>query len=175
MQVHNTHVRRLPADPEEVGRLIDSLSAEDDRLWPLDWGPMRFDRPLDVGAVGGHGPVRYHVVGYAPGRWVRFRFTAPRGFAGFHEFSVQTGGEGAELHHLLSMRARGWAVLTWPLLWRPMHDAALEDALDRAERDLTGTVRRPARWSPWVRALRAALGLPRRSGESAQRPTISGT
>ena len=162
MHVHNLHVRRLPAGETEVGALIDSLAGENDRLWPADWPPMRFDRPLGVGAAGGHGPVRYHVVGHQPGRWVRFRFTGPRGFDGFHEFTVHPGGEATDLHNLLSMRTRGRAVLSWPLLWRPLHDAALEDCLDRAERQLTGTVRRPARWSRWVRALRALIARAQR-------------
>jgi hypothetical protein len=45
----------------------------------------------------------------------------------------------------------------WPLAVRWLHDALIEDALDRAE---TATAARPVparRWSPWVRLLRAAL------------------
>jgi hypothetical protein len=100
--------------------------------------------------------VRYGVVAHVPGRWARFRFTAPRGFDGFHEFTVhRRDSETTELHNLLSMRAHGPALLSWPLLWRPLHDACLEDCLDRAEEALTGTVRSPARWSPYVRVLRA--------------------
>ncbi|UNO43730.1 DUF2867 domain-containing protein [Streptomyces sp. MST-110588] len=38
---------------------------------------MRFDRPLGVGAYGGHGPVRYRVSAYDPGRRIRFDFTSP--------------------------------------------------------------------------------------------------
>ncbi|RDI49140.1 SRPBCC family protein [Nocardia mexicana] len=159
MAVVNIHSRQLPVAEDEVGGLIDSLAGVDDRLWPQDsWPPMRFDRPLGVGAVGGHGPVRYTVEGYQPGRWIRFRFTGPRGFDGFHEFTVHPGGDGtAELRHLLAMRARGPARFTWPLVFRRMHDACLEDSLDRAEREVTGTVRTPARWSPLVRALRAGI------------------
>ncbi|GAB2708183.1 SRPBCC family protein [Nocardia thraciensis] len=159
MAVVNIHSRQLPVAQDEAGELIDALAGDGDRLWPQDrWPPMRFDRPLGVGAVGGHGPVRYTVEGYQPGRWIRFRFTGPRGFDGFHEFTVHPGGGGtAELRHLLSMRARGPARLSWPLAFRWMHDACLEDSLDRAELAVTGAVRRPARWSPLVRALRAAI------------------
>jgi hypothetical protein len=156
MAVRNLHVRQLPVDEDAAGELIDSLAGPRDLLWSHDkWPPMQFDRPLGVGASGGHGPVRYRVIGYAPGRWIRFRFTAPRGFDGFHEYTVHREADGTELHHLLSMRARGSARITWPLLWRPLHDAALEDSLDRAERATTGTVRAAARWSWWVRLLRA--------------------
>ncbi len=123
---------------------------------------MRLDGPLAVGASGGHGPVRYTVEEYVPGRLVRFRFQAPRGFDGFHEFTVRPRpGGGSVLVHLLAMRARGPAPLSWPLVFRPLHDALLEDALDRAERELTGTVRAPARWSVYTRLLRRLAGAPR--------------
>ena len=159
MSAYNLHTRRLNATQEEVGALIDSLAGDHDRLWPNnDWPEMRFDRPLGVGAVGGHGPVRYAVEAYEPGCWVRIRFVAPRGFDGFHEFAVHPRGPGVtDLHHLLAMRLHFPAWLTYPLLWRPLHDALIEDTLDRAERTLTGRVRSPARWSPYVRLLRAIL------------------
>lgn len=162
MGVHNVHERLLPAKESEVGALIDTLACgEDDRLWPgAAWSPMEFDRPLGPGAVGGHGPVRYTVTGHVPGHWIRFEFTGPRGFHGFHELAVLPAGpDHTRLHHLLGMTPRGLARLTWPLLWRPLHDALIEDGLDRAELACTGTVRRPAHWSPYVRLLRTLLGL----------------
>ncbi|MET9961788.1 SRPBCC family protein [Streptomyces sp. NPDC006326] len=164
MGVYNVHERRLAADGSRVGALLDSLSSgAKDRLWPVGgWPPMEFDGPLAVGAKGGHGPVRYTVAAYVPGTWVRFAFTGPRGFHGFHEFAVLPDGPGhTVLRHTLAMDARGPARLTWPLSWRPLHDACLEDSLDRAEQACTGTPARPARWSPYVRALHA---LARRAG-----------
>ncbi|MEU2391366.1 SRPBCC family protein [Streptomyces sp. NPDC007369] len=158
MAVYNVHERLLAAEASEVGALIDTLASGDgDRLWPGPaWSPMEFDRPLGAGAAGGHGPVRYTVSGYVPGRWIRFEFTGPRGFHGFHELAVLPAGpERTRLHHAISMRTRGLARLTWPLAFRPMHDACLEDALDRAELACTGRVARPARWSPYVRLLHA--------------------
>ena len=47
---------------------------------------MEFDRTLSVGARGGHGPVRYFVEEYVPGESIKFRFTAPNGFNGFHAY-----------------------------------------------------------------------------------------
>ncbi|MFI6576393.1 SRPBCC family protein [Nocardiopsis sp. NPDC050513] len=168
MAVRNLHERRLPVAPERVGALMDALSSPDDPLWPSDdWPAMRLDGPLAPGARGGHGPVRYTVEEYVPGRLVRFRFEAPRGFDGFHEFTVRPDGSGgAVLSHLLTMSLHGPAHLAWPLAFRWFHDALLEDCLDRAERALTGTVRAPARWSPYVRLLRALVS---RSPET--RPT----
>ncbi|MBW1600199.1 SRPBCC family protein [Streptomyces sp. JJ38] len=162
MGVYNVHERRLAGSRGEVGTLIDRLAGGQDALWPHDaWPRMRFDGALGVGASGGHGPVRYHVAAYVPGTWVRFTFDGPRGFDGFHEYAVLPADAGRTmLRHTLAMRARGPARLTWPLLWRPLHDALLEDSLDRAERALTGTVRTPARWTPYVRLLRGLAGRP---------------
>src|SRR5271166_5723421 len=105
MNVRNVHERRLRAPSEIVGRLIDQLAATDDRLWPRDrWPAMRFDRPLAIGAVGGHGPIRYVVESYDRSRRIRFRFCAPRGFDGCHEFAVRDDGSGSVIRHELSMR-----------------------------------------------------------------------
>lgn len=157
MPVFNVHERLLAAKADEVGALLDSLSDNTaDQLWPhRNWGAMEFDRPLSVGAVGGHGPVRYTIAAYVPGTWIRFTFTGPRGFHGFHEFAVlPVDEEHTVLRHTLAMRVTGLARLTWPLAWRPLHDACLEDGLDRAERATTGALPHPARWSRYVRLLR---------------------
>ncbi|MGW6951200.1 SRPBCC family protein [Streptomyces xanthophaeus] len=115
--------------------------------------------PLGVGAVGGHGPVRYTVASYVPGTWVRFAFTGPRGFHGFHEFAVlPVDADRTLLRHTPAMSTNGLPRVTWPLVWRPLHDACLEDSLDRAELARTGAVARPARWSPYVRFLRTLAG-----------------
>ncbi|MFG2829427.1 SRPBCC family protein [Streptomyces sp. NPDC048434] len=160
MGVYNVHERVLPVPRAEAGLLIDGLSGDADRLWPRrDWPPMLFDGPLAPGAAGGHGPVRYTVAAHVPGQWVRFTFSAPRGFHGFHEFTVHPlGPDRTLLRHTLAMHARGPARLSWPLAFRQLHDAALEDSLDRAERACTGTVARPARWSRYVRLLRRLTG-----------------
>ena len=89
MKIHNVHERSLAAGADRVGALLDTLSSSRDALWPRGaWPPMRFDGPLAEGANGGHGPIRYTVESYTPGRSVRFRFTGPRGFDGFHGFEV---------------------------------------------------------------------------------------
>ncbi|MER7826912.1 hypothetical protein ABTX85_30630 [Streptomyces sp. NPDC096097] len=57
------------------------------------------------------------------------------------------------LRHTLAMSVSGLSRITWPVGWRPLHDACLEDCLDLAERACTGTIARRARWSPYVRIL----------------------
>ena len=160
MPVRNIHERLLSASAAEAGALVDGLGSSSDPLWPSQrWPAMRFDRSLAVGAVGGHGPIRYVVEAYEPGRLVRFRFTRPAGFRGTHAFLVTPeGAAGARLRHELLMRTEGLARLTWPLVFRPLHDALVEDVLDRAA---LATGRAPAAppWSPWVRLLRLLLRL----------------
>ena len=155
MKVLNVHQRELRATREAVGALIDSLTSSTDALWPRQsWPRMEFDRALAVGATGGHGPIRYFVEAYAPGRSIRFRFTAPEGFDGWHGYEVlETPGTRVALRHTLEMTARGPAILSWPLVFRPLHDALIEDSLATAEASL-GRSPRLQRWSPWVRLLR---------------------
>ncbi len=156
--IRNIHERTLPVPPAAAGALLDSLSGPDDRLWPRRWPAMRFDRPLAVGAVGGHGPIRYTVEQYRPAGHVRFRFDAPAGFDGYHEYEVLPDGDDAcRLRHSLVMTTRGPARLTWPLLFRPLHDALIEDSLDTAVRSLGLHLRAPSQWSARVRMLRSSI------------------
>jgi hypothetical protein len=158
MAVINIHERELNASATEVGKLIDGLASADDKLWPRDrWPAMKFDRPLSVGAIGGHGPIRYTVESYKPSLHIQFRFTAPEGFQGSHRFEVEAmGGDKTKLRHVIEMQVQGTAWLTWSLAIRPLHDALLEDALDQAEAYTGG---RPAKrgWSLWVRFLRRVM------------------
>jgi hypothetical protein len=157
MHVRNVHGREFSLPLATVGALIDSLASREDRLWPTGkWPPMRFDRPLAVGAVGGHGPVRYSVEEYRPGQSIRYRFSAPRGFNGTHRFEVEEREGKTVLRHVIEMRATGPALLSWPLFFRPLHDACLEDCMDRATVSLGIQLESPARWSIYVRVLRAA-------------------
>ncbi len=101
------------------------------------------------------------MVEYEPGRLVRFRFTSPPGFNGHHEFVLERAAEAGpgavRLRHVLMMTPVDNARLTWPLVWKPLHDALIEDALDRAEAAVTGRAPAPRAWSPYVRLLRRLL------------------
>jgi hypothetical protein len=169
MRVQNIHHRRIKGSQESVGALIDSLASRDDRLWPRDaWPAMRFEVGLKPGAIGGHGPVRYEIQRYAPGSEIRFEFRSPKGFDGTHGYSVVPDAEGCPvLSHSIDMEVHGSARLLWPFVFRPLHDALIEDSLDRAEHAVTGHVERQRSWSPYVRLLRRgfrALGFRRRRG-----------
>jgi len=155
MKVLNIHERGLLATPEQVGVLIDSLASPEDALWPRhSWVNMEFDRPLGIGATGGHGPVRYFVEEYIPGQSIRFRFTGPKGFHGSHNYEIINAiGQFVLLRHTLNMTTHGLDILLWPIVFRPMHDALLEDSLATAQASL-GQPPRMQAWSPWVKFLR---------------------
>jgi hypothetical protein len=158
--VRNVHERRVAVPPRELAPLLDRLGGPHDVLWPSpQWTPMVLDRPLAVGAAGGHGRVRYRVTGYEPGRRVEFTFDPGLGLDGTLTFSIEPGGgSGSILRNVMEARAGLLMRLVGRLAVRHLHDALLEDLLDRAER-VTGTgPARPARWSLWVRVLRALSG-----------------
>jgi hypothetical protein len=165
VRVVNVHERLIVASQERAFELLEGLGSAEDRLWPRDeWPPMRLHGGLVEGARGGHGPIRYRVEQTTPGASVRFRFTAPRGFVGTHSFSIRPEGEALRFVHRIDMRLRGSALLSWPLVYRPLHDALIEDGLARAEVELGQPPTRTA-WSLRVRLLRALLG-----GRRAFRP-----
>jgi hypothetical protein len=159
MNVRNVHERVLPASTATVGELVNSLSSPDDGLWPRGrWPRMELDAPLGVGARGGHAFVRYHVAEYEPGRRVVFEFDPRSRVDGHHRFEVDpVDTEHTVLRHVCEARTKGTVTWAWLLVIRPLHDALVEDALDRAEYSVTGDVARPASWSPWVRLLRSAM------------------
>ncbi|MDD7812296.1 SRPBCC family protein [Mycobacterium sp. CSUR Q5927] len=160
MRVNNVHSRVFAAvNLDRVGALIDGLAGDGDRLWPREnWPAMRFDRPLAVGAMGGHGPIRYAVSEYEPARRIRFAFRQPAGLDGYHEWEARPAPAGYELRHRLVADAWGWTRLSWPVIWRWLHDALIEDALDKAAGNLGCPGPRNS-WSVYVRMLRWAASL----------------
>jgi len=158
MRVINVHERQLGVAAATAGDLIDRLASDHDVMWPGEqWPPMRFDRPLEVGAVGGHGPICYVVDAYEAGQTIRFRFTSPRGFRGGHRFEInEVSPDHVILRHTIEMRTTGSANLSWLIAIKPLHNALIEDALDRAEL-FAGGRPRVRGWSLWVRFLRWAM------------------
>lgn len=154
--VVNIHERVIEANRSQAGVLIDELGSANDSLWPSAyWPAMRIDRPLKIGAAGGHGPIRYFVEAYVPGCNITFRFTKPRGFNGTHGFAIEELSAGTlRLRHELRMRTTGWARLSWPIAFRWLHDALVEDALDCAEAKLKVSAVKESAWSWQVRLLR---------------------
>jgi hypothetical protein len=142
--IENVHVRQIPDSAEVIDRVVE--------LWPRAWPPLVLDRPLGVGAKGGHAFVRYSCTDYVPGERVEFTFSPRFGLVGTHVLEVVPGG----VRHTISARSRGWMLLGWPLAVRWLHDALFEDLFDNAARALGHPPVHRARWSPWVRLMRTA-------------------
>jgi len=163
MTIKNVHERVINKTGEEIGALIDSLASENDKLWPHEkWPAMKFNRPLSVGVVGGHGPILYKVEKYEPGVCIQFKFLRPKGFEGYHRFEIKEISDNQTiLRHIIKMQVKGKAMLMWLLVIRPLHDALLEDALDRAE-SKSGVQSEEQKWSPWVKLLRREMSRSKR-------------
>lgn len=155
----NVHERRFPVPVCRVRAMLETLAGPADQIWHSDLvPPMVLDDGLAVGSRGGHGPIRYEVVEHVPGRLLRFRFMPGVGLEGTHTFEVLAdrsadGSWSTTLRHTVSARAVGKGRVLWPLVIRPIHDAAAEDMLDHVERSLTGSAS-PRRTVPrWLNIL----------------------
>lgn len=160
--VRNVHTRELNCSISEASCLIDRLASKDEILWPVQsWPPMKLDRPLEVGASGGHASAGYVVEEYRPGTYIRFRFTRPTGFIGSHAFNVEEiSPERVSISHVIDMKVKGSGWFAW-YIGHCLHDALIEDAFDRAEEYLESRPVRQRKWSPQVRLLRRLM-LPRK-------------
>jgi hypothetical protein len=175
MKIWNAHERKLDTTPEKVGAILDTLSSKYDRLWPGDrWPPQRFDAPLGVGARGGHGPIRYAVSAYVPGRIVEYRFDGTGLTAkwdGRHLFEVIPRKSHVILRHTIDATCDPRAWLTWFFMIRPMHNALIEDGLDRTESGLGIGPKRPARWGVWVKLMRRMVA--KKAARAAGKPAAA--
>lgn len=154
--LRNIHRRTVSGPIERAGALLDALGSPEDRLWPSDrWHPMVLSDKHARGSHGGHGSVRYEVVESAPGRSVTFAFRGD-GLQGTHRFEVTEDPEGVRWQHVLDLESPSWVTRRLVL---PLHDALLEDLLDRAEALAAGRTPRPARHSWPVRWRRAVSSL----------------
>ncbi|HEY1974616.1 MAG TPA: SRPBCC family protein [Pseudonocardia sp.] len=168
--IHNVHQREFVTSQAQLGELLDRLAGQPDPVWPPRWPPVVLDGQLAVGASGGHGPIHYRVASYQPGRRVLFEFEEPTPLAGSHDFEVLPGlyPGSAVLRHVLTgqpLGLAGW--LGWTLLFRWLHDALLEDLLDRVGAAVGDPPESPARWSRWVRLCRWLVRAGARSATSS--------
>jgi hypothetical protein len=166
MPIINVHSRHLPTSVAQISQRIATAASKDDRIWPHEnWPRMYLDRPIQVGAVGGHGPITYRVTHFAPQDRVRFEFTS--GSVGWHELKLQSTGEQTcllthTIHTEPSLKFR----IAWLLVIRHMHDALVEDLFDKLEAQFH-PLKQPKRWNAYVKLLRLVHG-----GSTAKRLTL---
>ncbi|MGW4099712.1 hypothetical protein [Mycobacterium sp. NPDC004974] len=126
---------------------------------------MRLETALAVGAVGGHGAVKYHCTQFVPQRLIEFTFdeVAGRQVDGHHAFEFLSRSGGTLVRHTVDAEVPGRITAWWFRVFvEPTHNVVVEEIFDTVEELATGRVCRPSRWSPWVRLLRYRRGLPTR-------------
>ncbi|RMI30345.1 SRPBCC family protein [Nocardia stercoris] len=156
----NSHQRVLPVPATRVGPLLDGVAEPGNPLWPTpNWPPMVLDRPLAVGADGGHGRIRYSCTAYQTGRRAEFAFGPRTPFDGWHAFDIlDLGPDRCLVRHIVVARPRNLTGrLAWALVIRWCHDAVIEELLDRTATAVGHPPATPARWSVWVRLLHGFL------------------
>ena len=161
--VLNTHERRLAISSETAGRILDSASSSDDRLWPHElWPPMVLDRGLAPGSRGGHAMVRYEVAEHVPGKRLEFQFRPMQRlstFCGRHYFEVLPRGGQTTLRHTIDVDTDFATWVQWKLVVEHLHDALIEDAFDKVERNAGVPAPHRSRWTLRVRFLRWLVAL----------------
>lgn len=156
MKVKNTHKRRIYQSKEKISVLLETLASANDAIWPnKKWPSIYFNNGLKIGSKGGHGSIKYTIVEYTEGEFIRFKFTKPKGFKGFHEFiikEIQT--EQVEICHTIKMNVSGSALFIWIFAIRFLHDALMEDAFDKVESQFSG-IKKQTKYSIWVKIMRS--------------------
>jgi hypothetical protein len=166
LKVTNIHIRTIDQPLAKVSSLLGTLSSKGDMIWPKEkWPPMRFRDGLIVGARGGHGPIKYIIEKYNPGEIIEFKFIKPSGFHGIHRFELKTvktlensdlENTKTEITHVIDMKTSGFGTFLWIFFIRPLHNALLEDALDKVENHFL-TTKKNTRWNLWVIFLRKGM------------------
>ncbi len=158
MKVTNIHKRIINQSKDQISQILDSLSSKDDKLWPKkQWPPMIFKKGLSEGAIGGHGPIKYSILKYIPGNNIEFKFMKPDGFNGIHKFEItEINSNQTELQHTIEMSLSVKGIVTWYLAIKWLHDALLEDCLDKVENYFLQEPK-STNWNLWVCILRKIL------------------
>lgn len=158
MKVINIHQRIINQPKENVAILFETLSKKDDKIWPFEkWPSMKFKDGLKIGSKGGHGPVRYTIVEFVKGAFIKFQFSKPDGFNGFHQLEIRELEKNkTEIKHTIDMKTTGIGIITWMLAIRSLHNALLEDAFDKVENHFSKENKETA-WNIWVKILRSSF------------------
>ena len=158
MKVLNIHTRTINQPKRKVTELLETLSTENDQIWPKEkWPRMKFKDGIQVGAKGGHGPIRYTVEKYNTNEIIQFRFSKPHGFNGIHKFEIkELADRQTEVKHTIDMVTEGKGTLSWLLAVRSLHNALIEDGLDKFENSISN-LNKKTEWNIWVKIVRKLL------------------
>ncbi|RED43569.1 hypothetical protein DFQ10_105169 [Winogradskyella eximia] len=155
MRVVNIHKRSINQPKEKVSELFKTLATSEDLVWPYDnWPAIKFKDGIQVGSRGGHGQIRYTIIEIVEGEFIKFQFSKPDGFIGFHELKIREIHKyETEIRHEIHVKANFKASLLWVFVIRWLHDALIEDAFDKVENYFT-TDKKVSTYNLWVKLLR---------------------
>tara|TARA_R110002073_G_scaffold139232_2_gene289244 strand:+ start:21521 stop:22018 length:498 start_codon:yes stop_codon:yes gene_type:complete len=158
LKVLNIHTRIIEQPKAQLADCLATLSKPNDNLWPSEqWPAMRFKKGIEVGAKGGHGPIRYTVEEYDPSKCIQFRFTNPKGFDGIHKLELkEITNNKTQITHTIAMKTSGKATFNWIFAIRALHNALIEDGFDKLENKFSKDTKR-SEWNWWVKLLRKQL------------------
>jgi hypothetical protein len=158
LKVLNIHKRIINLPKSKVSKLLETLSTENDKIWPNEkWPAMRFKNGIKIDAQGGHGPIRYCVEKYNPCEIIQFRFSKPNGFNGIHKFEIkELNNKQTEITHTIDMNTKGKGTLIWFFAIRPLHNALIEDGFDKLENNFS-KVNKKTQWNIRVKIIRRQL------------------
>ncbi len=155
MKVLNIHTRIIDQPIKSIIPIFESLASQNDRIFPIEhWSKMKLFGAKKVGTKAGHGIIKYTISKYISGKIIQFEFTSPKGFKGHHKFELSAIDiDKTELTHVINMKTTGHGTFFWIFVIRWLHDALLEDCLDKVENHFLTTALK-SKWSPWVEILR---------------------
>jgi len=158
LKVLNIHTRTINQPIREVSELLETISTENDKIWPKGkWPRMKFNDGIHMGAKGGHGPIRYTVEKYDPNEIIQFRFSKPNGFNGIHKFEIKEFADRqTEIKHTIDMVTKGKGTLIWLFAIRSLHNALIEDGFDKIENNFSN-LNKKTEWNIWVKIVRKLL------------------
>ncbi len=125
----------------KIAEILETLSTKQDLLWPEEnWTPMILDNGLCVDSRGGHGIIKYYVTKYEYGKIVEFCFVEPEEFKGAHRFELSKPSDNrTKIKHTIDVQFNLKGLILWYLIVKWLHDALLEDCLDKVENNLENT------------------------------------
>jgi hypothetical protein len=155
MQVINIHKRTIHQPKKKVVQLFKTLATSEDLIWPYEnWPAIRFKDGLRIGSKGGHGRVKYTIVEFVDGEYIKFQFSKPEGLIGFHGLKIDAIDQNkTEISHVINANTSFKTTFLWVFVIRWLHDALIEDAFDKVENYYLSD-KKEIHYNLWVKLLR---------------------
>jgi len=155
MKIINIHQREYNHPLSDLSKIFETLATDNDLIWPKEkWNPMILDNGLCVNSSGGHGIIRYYISRYEDRKLIEFRFVEPKEFVGIHCFElIPIADDRTIIKHTINAQLNVKGLILWYLVVKWLHDALLEDCLDKIENNLEQSNAK-TNYNPWVKILR---------------------